>query len=94
MLDNLEGNIRRVIADIRPQMLEKVIENWTSRLDYIRASRGSPMPEIICKISPPGGATAYPLLYRSINRQVTSMVAKNDANLVLSTTFRYIESPL
>ncbi|GFV77177.1 uncharacterized protein TNCV_444081 [Trichonephila clavipes] len=42
-LDRLEDNIRRVIADIRPQMLEKVIENWTSRLDYIRASRGSPM---------------------------------------------------
>ncbi|GFX02982.1 uncharacterized protein TNCV_3444191 [Trichonephila clavipes] len=37
-LDHLEDNIRRVIADIRPQMLEKVIENWTSRLDYIRAS--------------------------------------------------------
>ncbi|GFT19156.1 hypothetical protein TNCV_302901 [Trichonephila clavipes] len=50
MLDYLEDNIRRVIADIRPQMLEKVIENWTSRLDYIRASRGSPMPEIIFKI--------------------------------------------
>ncbi|GFX48323.1 transposable element Tcb2 transposase [Trichonephila clavipes] len=33
-------------------MLEKVIENWTSRLDYIRASRGSPLPEIIFKISP------------------------------------------
>ncbi|GFX42618.1 uncharacterized protein TNCV_261531 [Trichonephila clavipes] len=31
-------------------MLEKVIENWMSRLDYIRASRGSPMPEIIFKI--------------------------------------------
>ncbi|GFU66340.1 putative DD41D transposase [Trichonephila clavipes] len=46
-LDHLEDNIRRDIADIRPQMLEKVIENWTSRLDYIRASRGSPMPEII-----------------------------------------------
>ncbi|GFS64590.1 transposable element Tcb1 transposase [Trichonephila clavipes] len=45
-LDHLEDNIRRVIADIRPQMLEKVIENWTSRLDYIRASRGSPMPEL------------------------------------------------
>ncbi|GFT27101.1 hypothetical protein TNCV_4676161 [Trichonephila clavipes] len=27
MLDHLEDNIRRVIADIRPQMLEKVIEN-------------------------------------------------------------------
>ncbi|GFV06719.1 putative DD41D transposase [Trichonephila clavipes] len=46
-LDHLEDNIRRVIADIRPQMLEKVIENWTSRLDYIRAS---PMPEIIFKM--------------------------------------------
>ncbi|GFT41386.1 hypothetical protein TNCV_3890081 [Trichonephila clavipes] len=48
-LDHLEDNIRRVIADIRPQMLEKVIENWTSRLDYIRASCGSHMPEIILK---------------------------------------------
>ncbi|GFW12547.1 hypothetical protein TNCV_817991 [Trichonephila clavipes] len=46
-LDHLEDNIRRVIADIRPQMLEKVIENWTSRLDYIRAS---PVPEIIFKM--------------------------------------------
>ncbi|GFV91367.1 putative DD41D transposase [Trichonephila clavipes] len=49
-LDHLEDNIRRVIADIRPQMLEKVIENWTSRLDYIRASRGSHLPEIIFKM--------------------------------------------
>ncbi|GFV68719.1 transposable element Tc3 transposase [Trichonephila clavipes] len=49
-LDHLEDNIRRVIADIRPQMLEKVIENCTSSLDYIRASRGSPMPEIIFKM--------------------------------------------
>ncbi|GFU79239.1 uncharacterized protein TNCV_2137621 [Trichonephila clavipes] len=49
-LDHLEDNIRRVIADIRPRMLEKVIENWTSRLDYIRGSRGSHMPEIIFKM--------------------------------------------
>ncbi|GFX29876.1 hypothetical protein TNCV_4750051 [Trichonephila clavipes] len=49
-LDHLEDNIRRVIADIWPQMLEKVIENWTSRLDYIQASRGSLMPEIIFKM--------------------------------------------
>ncbi|GFY01749.1 putative transposable element [Trichonephila clavipes] len=49
-LDHLEDNIRRVIADIRPQILEKVIENWTSRLDYIPAIRGSPMPEIIFKM--------------------------------------------
>ncbi|GFT83598.1 hypothetical protein TNCV_4866501 [Trichonephila clavipes] len=49
-LDHLEDNIRRVIANIRPQMLEKVMENWTSRLDYIRASRGSHMQEIIFKL--------------------------------------------
>ncbi|GFW39995.1 putative transposable element [Trichonephila clavipes] len=49
-LDHLEDNILRVIVDIRPQMLEKVIENWTSELDYIRACRGSPMPEIIFKM--------------------------------------------
>ncbi|GFS80836.1 putative transposable element [Trichonephila clavipes] len=49
-LDHLEDNIRRVIADIQQQMLEKFIENWTSRLDYIRASRGSPMTEIIFKM--------------------------------------------
>ncbi|GFY05057.1 putative LOC100569746 [Trichonephila clavipes] len=49
-LDHLEDNIRRVIAKIRPQMLEKVIENWTSRLDYIRASRGSHTPEILFKM--------------------------------------------
>ncbi|GFW65911.1 uncharacterized protein TNCV_587371 [Trichonephila clavipes] len=49
-LDHLEDNIRRVIADIQPQMLEKVIETWTSRLDYIRDNRDSPMPEIIFKM--------------------------------------------
>ncbi|GFV11915.1 uncharacterized protein TNCV_109631 [Trichonephila clavipes] len=49
-LDHLEDNIGPVIANIRPQMLEKVIENWTSRLDYIRASRGSHMPEITFKM--------------------------------------------
>ncbi|GFX57637.1 hypothetical protein TNCV_2676231 [Trichonephila clavipes] len=83
-LDHLEDNIRRVIADIRPQMLEKVIENWTSRLDYIRASRGSPKPEIIFKIlhaeiveieivSPsivPSGN------FTELNRTVTCMVLK------------------
>ncbi|GFT04620.1 hypothetical protein TNCV_333871 [Trichonephila clavipes] len=48
--EHLEDNIRRVIADIRQQMLEKVIENWTSISDYIRSSRGSHMPEIIFEI--------------------------------------------
>ncbi|GFV87342.1 putative LOC100569746 [Trichonephila clavipes] len=49
-LDHLDDNIHPVIADIRPQMLEKVIENWTSRLDYIRARCGSHMPEILFKM--------------------------------------------
>ncbi|GFS91669.1 transposable element Tc3 transposase [Trichonephila clavipes] len=62
-LDHLEDNIRRVIADIRPQMLENVIENWTSRLDYIRASRGSHMPEIIFKIQMNSLAASVKLTY-------------------------------
>ncbi|GFT54238.1 DUF4817 domain-containing protein [Trichonephila clavipes] len=49
-LDHLKDNIRPVIADIRSQMLEKVIENCTSRLDYIRTSRGSHMRDIIFKM--------------------------------------------
>ncbi|GFX50895.1 putative transposable element [Trichonephila clavipes] len=49
-LDHLEDNIRRVIAEIWPQKLEKVIENWTSKLNYIQASHGSHMPEIIFKM--------------------------------------------
>ncbi|GFW82653.1 hypothetical protein TNCV_3492251 [Trichonephila clavipes] len=40
-LDHLEDNIRRVIADIRPQMLEKVIENWTT---------SEPAVAVICQI--------------------------------------------
>ncbi|GFT96247.1 hypothetical protein TNCV_3906871 [Trichonephila clavipes] len=37
-------------------MLEKGIENWTSRLDYIRSIRGSPMPEIILKMTATAGS--------------------------------------
>ncbi|GFV92364.1 hypothetical protein TNCV_3949741 [Trichonephila clavipes] len=72
-LDHLEDNIRRVIADIRPQMLEKVIENWTSRLDYIRASRGSPMPEIIFKI--PQGSQLESLFTLPSNQSESSYLA-------------------
>ncbi|GFU51920.1 hypothetical protein TNCV_3734251 [Trichonephila clavipes] len=47
-------------------------------------------------LSPPSGTTTYQLLHRSINHQVADRVAKNDANLTLSPTFRFvsIESPL
>ncbi|GFT75005.1 hypothetical protein TNCV_1638811 [Trichonephila clavipes] len=48
------------------------------------------------QVSPPGGAAAYQLLHRSINRQIANVVAKNYGNLALSPTFRSvsIESPL
>ncbi|GFS84689.1 putative transposable element [Trichonephila clavipes] len=73
-LDHLEDNILRVIADIGPQMLEKVIENWTSRLDYIRASRGSYMPEIIFKmiIIPPKGGACHSLRNAGLTAYLTS----------------------
>ncbi|GFV49807.1 transposable element Tc1 transposase [Trichonephila clavipes] len=58
-VDHLEDNIRRVIADIRPQMLEKVIENWTSRLDYIRASRGNESRLKLCDHDCPIRVTRY-----------------------------------
>ncbi|GFW45666.1 transposable element tc3 transposase [Trichonephila clavipes] len=39
---------------------------------------------------PLAGATAYQLLHRSNNRQVANRITKNDANLALSPTFRYV----
>ncbi|GFU73215.1 uncharacterized protein TNCV_493401 [Trichonephila clavipes] len=41
-LDHLEDNIRRVIPDILPQMLEKVIENWTRYRQATLVSSDSP----------------------------------------------------
>ncbi|GFY20780.1 hypothetical protein TNCV_1120141 [Trichonephila clavipes] len=56
-------------------MLEKVIENWTSRLDYIRASRGSPLPEIIFKIFQ--GAVGS-LVVRASNSRAEGLGSTND----------------
>ncbi|GFX08094.1 tyrosine-protein phosphatase 99A [Trichonephila clavipes] len=83
-LDHLEDNIRRVIADIRPQMLEKVIENWTSRLDYIRASRGSPMPEIIFKMLEAGQSQAERSLWLEVALKVISQ-GYNEPNAYIGT---------
>ncbi|GFW67673.1 putative LOC100569746 [Trichonephila clavipes] len=90
-LDHLEDNIRRVIADIRPQMLEKVIENWTSRLDYIRASQGSHMPEIMFKMQ------CHKIIFRikkiHVNRCfieiLSSIPLKNTLYYTLSLKLRY-----
>ncbi len=48
-LNDLEANIRRVIGGIQPQLLERVFENWTSRLGFLRERNGAHMPEIIFK---------------------------------------------
>jgi len=48
-IDAIEENIRRVIADIRSQLLQKVVENWASRLEFMRASCSGILPEIISK---------------------------------------------
>ncbi|GFX95589.1 uncharacterized protein TNCV_4826031 [Trichonephila clavipes] len=45
-LDHLEDNIRCVIADIRPQMLEKSSKNWTS--DW---TTSEPAVTVICQKS-------------------------------------------
>lgn len=48
-LEALEASITGVINAITPKMLEKVMKNWTDRMDYVRASRGAHLPDIIFK---------------------------------------------
>ncbi|GFW47983.1 hypothetical protein TNCV_2401701 [Trichonephila clavipes] len=90
-IDHLEDNIHRVIADIRPQMLEKVIENWTSRLDYIRASRGSPMPEIIFKMTATAGSdivqSGHPI-FDEFFQHLWPYIGNNTANIVFQMVKR------
>lgn len=45
----LEDNITRVIGEIPADMLEKVTQNWTSRMDHLKRSRGQHLHEIIFK---------------------------------------------
>ncbi|GFV66050.1 hypothetical protein TNCV_1440571 [Trichonephila clavipes] len=79
-----------------------LIENLWDEIDHQikgRSNHPRSVKEIRCLLqahSPQGGTTAYQLLSRSINPQVTNMVAKYDVNLALSSIFRYvfIESPL
>ncbi|GFV34277.1 hypothetical protein TNCV_991981 [Trichonephila clavipes] len=90
-LDHLEDNIRRVIADIRPQMLEKVIENWTSRLDYIRASRGSPMLEIIFKMTATAGSDVVQSgrpIFDDFFQHLWPYIGNNTANVVFQMVKR------
>ncbi|GFX20411.1 hypothetical protein TNCV_3487691 [Trichonephila clavipes] len=90
-LDHLEDNVRRVIADIRPQMLEKVIENLTSRLDYIGASRGSPMPEIIFKMTAMAGSDVVQSgrpIFDDFFQHLWPYIGNNTANVVFQKVKR------
>ena len=48
-LEALEVNIYRAINEIRSEILEKGVQNWTDYLRLATISRGSHMPEIIFK---------------------------------------------
>ncbi|GFT48649.1 hypothetical protein TNCV_2326501 [Trichonephila clavipes] len=91
-LDHLEDNIRRVIADIRPQMLENVIENWASRLDYIRASCGSRhMPEIIFKMTATAGLDVVQSgrpIFDDFFQHLWPYIGNNTANVVFQMVKR------
>ena len=47
-IDALEASIVRVIREIRPAALEKVAQNWTSRMRFVK-NTAAVMPEIIFK---------------------------------------------
>lgn len=46
-LDALENNIRVAIGAVTPQMLDHVIQNWTTRLQHCQRSRGGHLPDIL-----------------------------------------------
>lgn len=48
-LEALQANITGVINGISSKMLEKVMENWTDRMDYVNRSRGAHLSDIIFK---------------------------------------------
>jgi len=43
----LKHNIATVIDEIGGEIIEKVLENWTHRMAYCKASKGSHMNEIV-----------------------------------------------
>ena len=47
IIDTLKGNIREAIGEIQLQTFDYVLKNWTDRVGYCRASRGSYLNEII-----------------------------------------------
>lgn len=48
-LVQLETNINRAIAEIQPDLLRKVIQNWTARIYQCKRSRGGHLNDVIFK---------------------------------------------
>ena len=46
-IDTLKHNIRGAIGDIQLHTIDNVLKNWTDRVDYCIARRGSHLNEII-----------------------------------------------
>ena len=46
-IDALKDNIREVMGKIQLHTIDNVLKNWTDRVDYCMASRGSQLNEII-----------------------------------------------
>ena len=46
-IEALKDNIREVIGEIHLHTIDNVIKNWTDRVGYCMASRGSHLNEII-----------------------------------------------
>ncbi|GFV37986.1 uncharacterized protein TNCV_732651 [Trichonephila clavipes] len=61
-------------------MLEKVIGNWTSGLDYIKASRDSHIPDIIFKIAP-DSSFGTPEAEKCVFRRVVCNSTRHDQDV-------------
>ena len=46
-IDALKENIREAIGEILQHIIDNVLKNWTDRVGYCMASRGSQLNEII-----------------------------------------------
>ena len=46
-IDSLKDNIRKAIGEIQLHTIDNVLKNWTDRVGYCKASRGSHLNEII-----------------------------------------------
>ncbi|GFX45862.1 hypothetical protein TNCV_3607231 [Trichonephila clavipes] len=72
-------------------MLGKVIKNWTSRLDYLRASRGSRMPEIIFKMTATAGSDVIQSgrpIFDDFFQHLWPYIGNNTANVVFQIVKR------